>query len=149
MSKPRPLEAMPITIDEPIPVTPDYAKEDARVGEYALKFGIPTIVHQTPAAAQTPEAQEMPDDAPVSEAPQPPAAVQAPEAPQTPAVAQAPEAPLHVTVPDHVMRALRVKAAEQGVSVRYLVLKALRDTKTVQVPEAALVADRRSKRAVR
>jgi hypothetical protein len=59
----------------------------------------------------------------------------------------APDVPLHVTVPEYVLKKLKIKAAEDGVSIRYLVLKALSDSASVPVTEADLIHDRRSKKA--
>jgi hypothetical protein len=59
----------------------------------------------------------------------------------------APDVPLHVTVPEYVLKKLKIKAAEDGVSIRYLVLKALSDSASVPVTEADLIQDRRSKKS--
>jgi hypothetical protein len=58
---------------------------------------------------------------------------------------QAPEVPLHVTVPHYVLRKLKMRAAEESVSVRYLVLKALNDAGAVDISEGDLIGDRRAK----
>ena len=57
------------------------------------------------------------------------------------------ELPLHGTVPEYVLKRLRVQAAEDRVSVRYLVLKALSDAGAVEIAAADLVQDRRGRRA--
>jgi hypothetical protein len=105
MSKPRELDALPITIDD------EDRLVDDRVKAYAERVGIAEI--KKPVANASPA--------------------------QT-----APDVPLHVTVPEYVLRALRVKAAGEGVSARYLVLKALSDNATVEIRDGDLIGDRRA-----
>lgn len=55
-----------------------------------------------------------------------------------------PEVKLTVVLPSDVVRALRLKAAEDGVTMRYLLLVALRDSQ-YPVVDDDLVEDRRSR----
>ena len=72
-----------------------------------------------------------------------------PEVRRPVAVAQSADVPLHVTVPDYVLKGLKVKAAQEGVSVRFLVLKALNESGAVSIPEVDLIGDRRAKKGSR
>jgi hypothetical protein len=55
-----------------------------------------------------------------------------------------PEVKLTVVLPSDVVRALRLKAAEDGVTMRYLLLVALRDSQ-YPVIDDDLIEDRRSR----
>jgi hypothetical protein len=80
------------------------------------------LLRSVPPAIARVEAQESPPSAASSElAVEPPAQRRMPKP-----IAIEPEVPLQVLVPRHIHRRLAVKAAEEGPSLRGLVLRAIR-----------------------
>ncbi len=68
----------------------------------------------------------------------------APETATKTAASERPEVKLTIVIPAAIGRALRRAAADQGVTMRYLVLAALRDA-GYPVAEDELIEDRRSR----
>jgi hypothetical protein len=79
------------------------------------------LLRSAPPATARAEAPELPDARPES-----PAEMETPERAVAKSPAPEAEVPLQVLIPEHIRRQLAVKAAEEGRSLRSLVLSALR-----------------------
>lgn len=108
-----------VAIDNALAIDDD---TEAKIDAYAERAGIPTLAKPT-RQVKTPEPKPVP--APANKA----------------------EKPVWVSMPEYVSKALKRQAFENDCSIRYLLLKALHESGTVEIDAADLVRDRRTAKA--